>query len=692
MENSLKKRKIILYYTVTIVLPCIVLGILAFRGIKNDQALLEKESRRVLQDECKDVLNEIVIDLTNLESNFLELTKSINSPQSKFFQETSLMDFLKKEKLLMGFFSVGENGGISQLDGRILYHDKIDDQLETRIIGTSLEDEFEKGWNLEFRDKNFRGAILYYQDELSKARNVNEKALILISIARLQKKMNNKQGAVDTYKTLSQEYENAFIGEVLPVGIVSNLEKSQLYLELGDTIQHVESINSLLLGLKNKHWNINQVTFENSLESAVEKIDELKNAMDHEMDLFKVSDSIRSAIEEGILQSDYLLGFNSISIENELSGISESHYNLRNSTGDSYFIFLDQNENNNKWGFIYDQEVLLLKALKPRLDALSSEFNFEWSLVNERGEGLYETESLEGKLNAINIPLPNSMPTWELMISPKENLGLAAFVFRNEGVFFYIFLLILVILAIGLYFTMFIVNNELRVSQLKSNFISSVSHEFKSPLTGIRQMAEMLNDGRVPSEERKKKYYSAILQEGNRLSLMINNMLDFSKMEADQKSFHFENGNLADVTEEMVLLLRNYWSGKGIEINFELSEIVPDSWFDKESVKQVVQNLIDNACKYSGNSKIVNVEVGAEGEHVILSVKDFGIGIKEQDIKELFTRFFRSNNTQTQQVKGSGIGLTVVKQIVEKHGGDIHVFSEYGKGSIFKIRFPIKKK
>ena len=116
-------------------------------------------------------------------------------------------------------------------------------------------------------------------------------------------------------------------------------------------------------------------------------------------------------------------------------------------------------------------------------------------------------------------------------------------------------------------------------------------------------MAEMLNDGRVPSHDRKQKYYRSMLKESNRLSLMINNMLDFSKMEVGQKSFYFEKGNLADITEEMVLSLRNYWSDKDFEINFILNESVPDSYFDKESIKQVLQNLIDNACKYSGKSK-----------------------------------------------------------------------------------------
>lgn len=238
---------------------------------------------------------------------------------------------------------------------------------------------------------------------------------------------------------------------------------------------------------------------------------------------------------------------------------------------------------------------------------------------------------------------------------------------------------------------MFTVNNELRISQLKSNFISTVSHEFKSPLTAIQQMAEMLKDGRVPSDDRKQKYYVSMLKESNRLSLLINNMLDFSKMEVGQKSFHFEKGNLSDITEEMVLSMRNYWGDKDFEISFLLNNVIPYSYFDKESIKQVLQNLIDNACKYSGTSKKVNIEVTADTRNIMISVKDYGIGIKKEDQKNLFNRFFRSSDLLTQQVKGSGIGLTIVKQIIEKHRGKIQLTSEYGKGSLFQVKLPIKK-
>jgi signal transduction histidine kinase len=168
-------------------------------------------------------------------------------------------------------------------------------------------------------------------------------------------------------------------------------------------------------------------------------------------------------------------------------------------------------------------------------------------------------------------------------------------------------------------------------------------------------------------------------------------MLDFSKMEVGQKNYHFEMGNLAIITEEMVLSLGNYWSDKGFEINFILNKSVPDSYFDKESIKQVLQNLVDNACKYSGKSKKIEVRVTSDKTKIYMSVKDYGIGIKKEDQRNIFNRFYRSSDVLIQTVKGSGIGLTIVKQIVKKHQGSIILSSAHGKGSDFQIILPIQK-
>jgi signal transduction histidine kinase/tetratricopeptide (TPR) repeat protein len=689
--NNLKRRKIITYYAVTIVIPCIILGVLAFRGIKNDQALLERESRKLVQTTSQGLISDIINYLRDVEDKFLRLTDSTFTPQNYLFEDYSLAVFLKKKQIISGVFFLDIGNKLSLLDSHILYNPAIHNETKNPTISPSLIKVIEQGWEYEYRIKDYNRAIKHYHKSLLTTNNKKGRAIILISISRLQKKIYKKEEALKTYKTLLEFYSDIYIEGELPIGIISQLESSQLYLELGDTIQHVKTINTLLTDLKNTKWRINHATFTNSLEPLIESIDILKNATEKPMDLLNTSDSLLQEIKKRELKSNYLLDFKSVKGSNDLFKSSGNRQYLTSNIGNTYFIFLNQNSNKQTWGLIYNQDFLLKNMIKPRLMSLSSGLKFKWEIINNNGDVLEGIGNLKDKMNMINISFPNPLPSWTLIILPEENLGVATFIFRNQGIFFYIFLLILIILTFGLYFTMFIVNNELRISQLKSNFISTVSHEFKSPLTAIQQMTEMLDDGRVPSDVRKQKYYRAILKESNRLSLLINNMLDFSKMEVGQKSFHFEKGNLADIAEEMVLSIRNYWSDKGFEINFILNKVIPDSYFDKESIKQVLQNLIDNACKYSGTSKKVDVEVSTDTRNIVLSVKDYGIGIQKKDQKELFNRFFRSSDTLTQQIKGSGIGLTIVKQIVDKHLGELLLNSEYGKGSQFQVLLPIKK-
>lgn len=689
--NDLKKRKIILYYTVTIVLPCIILGALAYRGIKNDQALLERESRKMAQTTSQGLISDIIGDLKNVEDKFLRFTDSTLTPQNNLFKDSSLAVFMKKYPIISGVFYLDDGNELSLLDSHMLYNSTIPDETKQTSTSPFIIKVIEQGWDYEYKIKDYNRAINLYQKALLSTSKDNDRAIILISISRLQKKINKKEEALETYKTLLESYSDIYIEGELPIGMISLLESSQLYLELGDTIQHIKTINSLLTDIKNAKWQINEATFANSLESILESIDALKNAPKKPMDLLNTSDSLIQDINEIESASNYLLGFQSIKESNNLIKSMGNQEYLTSNTGNSYFIFLNKNSKKQTWGLIYNQDNLLKKMIKPRLIPLSLDLQFEWRIINNNGDVLEETGDLIDKINTINISFPNPLPPWILIISPEENLGIATFAFENKGVFFYILLLILIILSFGLYFTMFTVNNELRISQLKSNFISTVSHEFKSPLTAIQQMAEMLKDGRVPSDDRKQKYYVSMLKESNRLSLLINNMLDFSKMEVGQKSFHFEKGNLSDITEEMVLSMRNYWGDKDFEISFLLNNVIPYSYFDKESIKQVLQNLIDNACKYSGTSKKVNIEVTADTRNIMISVKDYGIGIKKEDQKNLFNRFFRSSDLLTQQVKGSGIGLTIVKQIIEKHRGKIQLTSEYGKGSLFQVKLPIKK-
>jgi len=251
------------------------------------------------------------------------------------------------------------------------------------------------------------------------------------------------------------------------------------------------------------------------------------------------------------------------------------------------------------------------------------------------------------------------------------------------------FLLITGILIFGSVLTIRAVGHELELARMKADFVSTVSHEFKSPLTSIRQIAEMLHAGRVPSDERRQKYYDVLLQQSERLSLLTENVLNFAKMEEGRKEYIFENTDIAPMIQDIVSVFQERIRHEGIEIDLTMEESLAPILADRPALAQAVNNLIDNAVKYSCESKKVNVSAIVEERNLVLSVQDFGIGIKSDEIDKVFDRFFRGGDELTRTVKGSGLGLTLVKQIVAAHNGDVSLQSDMGQGSTFTIRIPI---
>jgi signal transduction histidine kinase len=265
---------------------------------------------------------------------------------------------------------------------------------------------------------------------------------------------------------------------------------------------------------------------------------------------------------------------------------------------------------------------------------------------------------------------------------------MTAFFSASHGIFVYIFLLIVIGLALGLFFTMHIINKELALSKMKSDFISTVSHEFKSPLTSIRQMSEMLFNKRIKKESRKKEYYEIMLEQSERLSHLIDNILDFSKIEEGKKVFRFEKADLTELINHVTSVFQKSVANDGFLVFSFIPQRLPELQVDKEAIQQVLYNLLDNAYKYSGDSRIIEVIAESIGDSVTISVKDFGIGIPQEDQNKIFDHFYRGGNELTRSVKGSGIGLTIVKRIIEAHHGKVTLESIPGKGSTFQVTLP----
>jgi signal transduction histidine kinase len=230
---------------------------------------------------------------------------------------------------------------------------------------------------------------------------------------------------------------------------------------------------------------------------------------------------------------------------------------------------------------------------------------------------------------------------------------------------------------------------EIRLARLRSDFAATVSHEFRTPLTSIRYMAELLQRGRVPDEVRKQRYYETISGESERLSRLVENMLDFSKIEAGAKEYRMEEADIAALAADVADRFRRQAAFKDFSLETEIADDLPLVRVDKDALGRAVFNLLDNAVKYSGEGPRVTLRVRTAGKAVHLQVEDNGIGIPLAEQKRIFEKFYRAGSAVESAVRGSGIGLPLVEHVARAHGGDVGLESEPGRGTRVTVRIPV---
>jgi two-component system phosphate regulon sensor histidine kinase PhoR len=245
--------------------------------------------------------------------------------------------------------------------------------------------------------------------------------------------------------------------------------------------------------------------------------------------------------------------------------------------------------------------------------------------------------------------------------------------------------LLTIVLILGVWIVYRNIKKEVELAQIKSDFVSNVSHELRTPLSLISMFSETLEMDRIKTEEKKKEYYSIISQEANRLSKIVNSILNFSKMEAGKRHYNFVDSYLNDVAENVYHSYKFHLEQKGFTFSIVKDESIPIIKIDEEAISEAIVNLVDNAAKYSNSTKEITIRTGMQNNFAFVEVEDRGIGIPEKDQKKVFEKFFRVSSGNVHNVKGSGIGLSIVKHIVDAHKGKIELSSEVNKGSKFRL-------
>jgi signal transduction histidine kinase len=316
------------------------------------------------------------------------------------------------------------------------------------------------------------------------------------------------------------------------------------------------------------------------------------------------------------------------------------------------------------------------------------------TVLDERGSPLFNPvpqRSLDWRRPFTALEIGELLPHWEVVTYLTDPQALTSQARSTTWIVWMLILLLFISIAAGGTLILRNVSSQVRLAQQKTTFVANVSHELKTPLTSIRLFTELLREKRQPDEARQGQYLDLMISETERLTRLINNVLDFSRMAEGKKQYTMKIVDAISLCREMVEKQRIHLELNGFSLTFtaELQSVMVKA--DEEALRQVLINLLSNAEKYSPEKKEIEVEIeiGRERGLVFIRVKDRGIGIPASESERIFKEFYRVDDSLTSRVKGTGLGLTIARRIVRDHGGDLAYLPREKGGSIFQIQLPI---
>jgi signal transduction histidine kinase len=326
-------------------------------------------------------------------------------------------------------------------------------------------------------------------------------------------------------------------------------------------------------------------------------------------------------------------------------------------------------------GFRFDEK-RLMEEVRNSAKILPPDMSFETS-PPAAGEGAYAAALSFGR---------GELPFW---IKDKDPGMIARQTASLRNWYFGIVLVVFAAVMLGLAGVWRNAWAMASLSQKKDDFISAVSHELRTPLTSIRMHSEMLENKWVKSQEKADEYYRSMRQESERLSRLIENVLDFSRIQRGRKKYNFATGDINQCIAGVIEMMKPYAAQSGFAIEADMAALPPTK-FDKDAVTQIVVNLLDNAIKYARETdeKTIYVRTHSDGQYTIIEVEDRGPGLPHKERKKVFEQFYRVAAESTREVPGTGLGLAIVKKFVEAHDGFVEILPAKPKGAIFRVGLP----
>jgi signal transduction histidine kinase len=518
---------------------------------------------------------------------------------------------------------------------------------------------------LEFQTRDLKGAATLLT-QLANQGNTLVRAEALLRLARVQAKAGHLEQALDTYTRLRDE---GLIGPAeAPYSLLSRFARVQLLADSNRRAAARAEARELLADLQSGRFPVGKETFA-WYESGARKVS---------------AEPASATPNVGLALADVVEAIWSEWQIFQRSGSPTMSKRLHVSTPVAVVAVLNATPDR-LVALIHAGESIRNFGLDP--GANGGEQPFRVTLLDEHGAPISGAERRSSEQRATRILSAAGLP-WSLSLESNEGSDEGLLAARRMYFAAALGGVVLLVCA-ACYAIARGVLREAAAGRLQSDFVSAVSHEFRTPLTTLRQLTELLAHGRVQDEGRRRQYFDVLQKETSRLHQLVEDLLDFGRMDAGRRQYRLEPVDLSALVREGIEEYRRDPGSNGhrIELSSNPAPLVVDA--DREALRRVIRNLLENAVKYSPDSPTVWVETEHEPLAAVLRVRDQGIGIPPEEHARVFDKFVRGEGAKRACIQGTGIGLAMVKEIVEVHRGDVRLDSEVGRGSTFQVRLPL---
>jgi signal transduction histidine kinase len=659
------RHLLVLFVGITIVLAS-ALAWLGSQLVRQDRALERERGHEALTRAAATVTTALQDRLATVQSS---LTQIVGLPIEERHAAMSRMGAALGATAALVEFRPGR---VTSAPAQALLYDPAAGMEEPATPAALARGEW-----LEFRDRDLPAAAAAYRKHASD-RDLTVRGGALLRLARVLARDGRTGEALRTYEVLATLDTVSVHG--LPAVLLASHARLGLLRSQGDARAVAVEADSLLARLAAGHWRLSRGSLEFYYEEALRA----RGAGAVRAD----SAAGGAAFAPAALPADkVLLSLAVDSLWQMRSAAPAAGFDRRQllTVDSTAVLVLSSARSDVSLMFLATPTYVRSEWLDPLEPFLRRE-GVTLALSDATGAPLFALSGPDSSPDAPRITHAASVSRlpWTLSVAFADPRALAReFAARRRILLSSLVLAMLLVLA-GMYAVVRAVNRELAVARLQSDFVAAVSHEFRTPLTSMLQVAELLDGGRVSSDERRAQYHAVLRREADRLHRLVENLLDFGRMEAGAREFRFEQLDAAAMVNQVVDEFRAGVAAAGYDVRLSAGEAGAIR-ADREALARALWNLLDNAVKYSPESRTIHVSVARDNGHVAMSVRDGGVGIPPEEHATIFHEFMRGRAARDSGIRGTGIGLAMVRHIVRAHSGEIRFTSTIGAGSTFTI-------